>query len=245
MFGLFGRRKQPAIPDYSTLQADVHSHLVPGIDDGAETMQTALAMVQGLMALGYSRAITTPHVYAALYPNSHDTILRGAAALQQAIVQQGWPFSVQAAAEYFLDDNFLQLLHSEPLLTFGDQYILFETSHQHQPANLVAVVQQIRGLGYRPVLAHPERYSWCWRRFALYDELRAMGLLFQCNINAFSGHYSPIVKKAAEYLASHNSIDFLGSDAHGMRHLDLMPRSLRHRAIQQLLAQNTLLNKTL
>lgn len=244
MLALFGKKKN-AIADYTSLHTDVHSHLVPGIDDGAAALEESLEMIAGLMALGYTKAITTPHIYADFYPNTPTTITQGLVTVQAAIADRGWAFRIEAAAEYFLDVPFLELLQTQPLLTFGKQYLLFETSHQQMPANLAGIVAQMRAKGYLPVLAHPERYSWCWDRYERYAELRTMGLLFQCNINSFSGHYSPVVKKAAEHLANSRMVDLLGSDAHGMRHIALMQRSLENKHLQQLLTENTLLNKTL
>src|SRR5580765_3119887 len=107
----------------------MHSHLIPGIDDGSPDMETSLALIRGMMALGYRKLITTPHVMGELYPNHPDTILNGAEAVRTELAKENIDIEFRAAAEYMLDDHFSSLLESsQPLLPIKDKMVLVEFS---------------------------------------------------------------------------------------------------------------------
>jgi protein-tyrosine phosphatase len=108
MFSFF--RKKTPILNFSGIGVDMHSHLIPGIDDGAKTVADSLALIQGLQALGFKKIITTPHIYNEHYPNTKDGILRGLAELKTALQEAQIDMTIEASAEYFMDSHFENLI---------------------------------------------------------------------------------------------------------------------------------------
>ncbi len=210
-------RKEAGIPDFSPLICDLHSHLIPGIDDGAPDLETSLVMIQALSAAGFRKAVTTPHIMADAYRNTPEIIRAGCEILSEAIRSAGMDFRIEAAAEYYLDENFESLSRGSDLLSFGGEskYILFETSYISKPLSFDKVVFDLQSAGYKPVFAHPERYSWLWEStMDQFLEMKERGLLFQVNIGSFSGAFDIRARKIARQLARAELVDFLGSDIH-------------------------------
>jgi tyrosine-protein phosphatase YwqE len=227
-------------------ETDLHSHLIPGIDDGAKTMEEAIKLILGLKALGYKKLITTPHIMSHRFPNSAETILRGLDALRRELERRDIDIAVEAAAEYYVDEHFLELLERGEILTFGTDYLLFELSYIAAPANLEALLFTLQSRGYRPVLAHPERYTYLQGRFDRYVALKEAGALFQLNGVSLAGHYAnKTVQTTARKLSERGMIDFVGSDTHGMRHIDSLRRGLETDVFQSLFRHNNILNAQL
>lgn len=249
MFKLFARKPKPVDgPLFAPLQADVHSHLLFGIDDGAQTTADSLALIQGLANLGYRKLVTTPHIHPQ-YPNTPEVIRQRLADVQQLLRQQHIDLELEAAAEYYLDEQFLAALEANDLLSFGgaNNYLLVETSHINRLANLPTIVGRIRQAGYNPVLAHPERYRYAWAKGGLgyFQELREAGLLMQVNLNSFTDVYGDQVRSMAEQLVEANLVHFLGSDTHFGRHVERLRVAGNHPLVQQLMDSRNLLNLTL
>lgn len=229
----------------SLLQIDMHSHLIPGIDDGAKTLEDSLALIRGLQQLGYKHLITTPHVYQELYPNTRETILNGLAEVQTAIEEEGLEITIEAAAEYFLDDHLEELLDQEELLTIGDHYVLVEMSFFAETPGLEDIFFKMHTKGYQPILAHPERYLYLGNDPSRCTRFREMGVLLQLNILSLTGHYGSQVKKLAKQLLRKQQIDLLGTDLHHSQHIAKLKKALQQREIQQVLQQHTFLNDTI
>lgn len=220
---IFKRFKKKTAASVLPLTVDVHSHLLPGIDDGVESWEESLFILQELVNLGYNKVVTTPHVLADHYPNTPEIILGKLHELKHLIEGQGLPIKVEAAAEYFLDEIFLRNLeNNEKFLTFGDNYLLFETSFINKPTFLVDAVFKISAQGYKPVLAHPERYIYMQENLRLVEDLLERDVLLQLNINSLTGYYSKGAKKMAEKLIDNNYISFVGTDCHNQRHLSVI-----------------------
>lgn len=232
-------------PSSLSLQTDLHSHLIPGIDDGAKTIEESLELVRALHALGYRRLITTPHIMMHRFPNTASVILHGLERLREAVDAAAIPVTINAASEYYLDEHFLSLVRKKELLTFGRNEVLFEMSYVIPPVELDAVVFEMQSCGYQPVLAHPERYLYLHRDPEAYGRLREKGVRYQVNINSLGGYYSKPVQKAAKSIMENGWIDYLGSDTHHQRHIDVLTKTLRTDIIAKVEAQNTLLNNTL
>lgn len=231
--------------DLSVLGTDMHSHFIPGIDDGAKTMEGALELLRGMQAFGYRKLITTPHVMGDFYRNTPETILGGLAKLREAAAAEGLTVALEAAAEYYADFDLEQKLKAGRLLTFGDNYLLFEVSYLNEPQSLHALIFELITSGYKPVLAHPERYPFWYRNLELFESLKEKGVLLQLNINSLTGHYSPEARRVAEHFINNNMVDFLGSDCHHPGHLQLMEKAVRQKALHKLLASGKLRNATL
>lgn len=242
MFEFFRKKKQvPA--DFSGISTDMHSHLLPGIDDGSPDSATSMELMKGLTELGFSKFITTPHIMWDLYQNTPDTI---DGALKQLKTDGGNNFDpeLKFAAEYFLDDYLDKLLDANtPLLTLKDNLLLFEFSFVSTPYDFKELIFKIQMKGYQPVLAHPERYLYLYNKREVYDELKAAGCLFQLNILSLSNYYGKLSAELANYLVEKKYIDLLGTDLHHQRHLDALRQSGSIMpTINQLLASGKLLN---
>jgi protein-tyrosine phosphatase len=227
------------------LGIDVHSHLLPGIDDGVKTLEQAEEIILMFIRLGYRKIITTPHVMSDTYRNSSETILAKLEELKNHIKSKNITIELAAAAEYYLDEDLMSKLEkNEPLLTFGDNYLLFETNFLTEPMNLREFIFTAATRGYKPVLAHPERYQYLQNDFKLMQEFLDRGVLFQSNISSFTGYYSKPVQTMVNKLTERQWIHFLGSDCHHMQHIQLVSAASTMKYFQKALAL-PLLNKTL
>lgn len=222
MFSIF-RRKYPAVPvDFSGLKTDMHSHLLPGIDDGSPDTATSVLLKKGLEETGYQQFITTPHIMWDMYKNTPASVN----AALQALQQEGGHANLRAAAEYFMDDYFDQLVAAdEPLLTLQGKLVLVEFSFVSAPIDLKEKLFALQIKGYQPVLAHPERYEYLTAKKSFFDELKSMGCLFQLNLLSLTGYYGKLPGELAAYLVSKNYIDFAGTDLHHLRHLQALRQS--------------------
>ena len=228
----------------------MHSHLLPGLDDGAETIEHSLELLQALRALGYRKLVMTPHIMGDFYKNTPEGIRAALQLLREAAAGAGLgDVELECAAEYYLDE-FLgrKLTDGTEMLTFGGdkRYLLFETSYMNEPLNLFDIIFELKTQGYTPVLAHPERYTYFYGRFAEIERLRCdYGVLLQVNLNSLAGYYSPAAKKVAEQLIDGGLVDFVGTDTHHLRHTDtLLRRTLLLPHLEKLL-RLPLLNNTL
>ena len=202
---------------------DVHSHLIPGIDDGSSSMEESLELIQTMSDLGYQKIITTPHVMNDFYPNTTEDIRNRVERLRTHVEAAGIDMEIDAAAEYYLDEHMMQMLEDKKeLLTFGDNYLLFETSFLNEPAYLREGIFQIIANGMKPVMAHPERYVFVQNRPEMLEDLLDRGLLLQINTISLSGYYSKGAKKLAEFLIDQKVVSFLGTDCHNRKHLEMM-----------------------
>jgi protein-tyrosine phosphatase len=242
---LFGTDKSRQLDDFSELGADMHSHFIPGIDDGCKTIDESLLLIRSMKELGFCKLITTPHIMSDYFRNTNAIITEGLIRLREKLVAEQIRMELEAAAEYYLDDSFLKLLNAGDLLTFGrEKYLLLEVSYINYPENFNTIIFDVIVKGYTPVLAHPERYPFWSVKFDEYKKLKEMGVLFQLNITSLSGYYGPDIRRTAEKLAVNNMIDFLGSDAHHEKHLMALQKSLSSKTLAALVKGN-LLNKKL
>ena len=225
MFSIFRRNKSVKV-DLSDLGTDMHSHLIPGIDDGSDNVSTSISLINGLMELGYNRFITTPHIMWDMYKNNVSTIAAAHRQLQQAITENKLQVTTRAAAEYFMDDYFDNLVQTDSsLLTIRDKWVLVEISFASAPINFKNNIFQLMIKGYQPILAHPERYLYFAANKKLYEELKYMGCFFQLNLLSLAGYYGKTSQELAHYLIKKNYIDFLGTDLHHHRHLETLRTS--------------------
>lgn len=231
--GLFNRSLSKPV-DLSVLQTDFHSHLIPGIDDGVATMEDSLEVIRKFKELGYRKLITTPHVMTDYFKNDNDIITRGADKVREAIAQNNIDMQFEAAAEYYADEHLEDLIQKKDLLTFGNGYVLFELSFLMEPPNLAKLIFDMQMAGYKPILAHPERYQYWHKRWDKYQELRDKGVGLQMNMLSLTGHYSPQIKKAAQKMLDEDLVDFTGSDCHRIQHLQILEHDLTNPYFQKL-----------
>lgn len=243
LFSKFSKTDSAPV-DFSTVKTDMHSHLIPGIDDGAKTIEDSITLVRRLHELGYRKAITTPHIMSDFYKNTPEIIHAGLEKVRQAIANENIEFQIEAAAEYYLDDGFLPKLENEKLLTFGNNYLLFEISYINCPDNLKEIIFQMQVHGYKPIMAHPERYPFWFNRFDEYRSFKDQGVLLQINANSLSGYYGFEAKKVAEKLIDNEMVDLIGTDMHNLTHAEALKKTAKEKSFRKLLEFN-LINKYL
>jgi protein-tyrosine phosphatase len=222
---LFFKKKIPLTDFFTDGFVDIHSHLLPGIDDGAKDMDTSIALLLKMASYGIKNFITTPHVLGSVYPNSSEVIKQKLAAVKKELEKREIKgISIQVAAEYMLDGEFSALLDQKDILVLKDNYILVEMSYFSAPINLYELLFEIQLKGYKPVLAHPERYNFYHTDFKSYYKLKQAGCLFQLNLLSLTDQYGKGVQKTSEKLLKENLYDFVGTDTHHQNHLELLPK---------------------
>lgn len=243
---LFGfEKKLPPIDIAGLVKADMHSHLIPGIDDGSKSLEESINLIRSFKQYGYSKIITTPHIMSDYYKNTPQIINEGLTRLREELSRQKIDMQIEAAAEYYLDFDFSDLIQKEKLLTFGKNYLLFEVSYLNEPDNIDAIIFELQTSGYNVILAHPERYPFWYNNFKRFETLKDKDVLFQLNINSLAGHYSPGAKKTAEKLIDLGMVEFIGTDCHHANHLKFLEEALCQPAAHQLVQSGKLLNHTL
>jgi protein-tyrosine phosphatase len=214
-------------PFVNPLVVDMHSHLLPALDDGVQNFEDALSIVREFSKMGYKKLITTPHIMSDTYRNSADTILPKLAELNAFLHTQQVTTTLEAAAEYYLDDALMQKIASnEPLLTMGKKMLLFETGFLSEPLFLKEFIFSATTKGYQLIMAHPERYMYLQSDFSKIQDLLDRGVFFQINLSSLTGYYSKPAQKLAEKLIAKGHVHFLGSDCHTLNQTLLMKQAL-------------------
>ncbi len=234
------KKKDFNLEDFYT--TDIHSHLIPAIDDGVKSLEESIGIIKNMQALGYKKIITTPHIMSHRYPNTKETILEGCELLRAELLKQNIDIEISAAAEYFFDEHFIKEIRAKNLLTFGDNYVLFELSYTSTPFGLEQVVFELLQNGYKPILAHPERYTYYSNSLEKYISLKELGLLFQINLNSLHKFYGSKPKIAAEYLVNNHLVDFVGSDIHSMRYFDSLKSFMQTGKLSEVFEKNQIKN---
>ncbi len=216
-------KKKEFLIDHLGDITDIHNHILPGIDDGAANIEESIQLIKKFKNLGITNFIATPHVMNDYYPNTPETINNALNILKEAISKdeslEG--INVAAAAEYMMDHSFLEILQDQPLLALKGKYVLVEMSYFQAPINLNEILFQLQTKGYKPVLAHPERYGYYHASdLRKYEELKNRGCLFQLNTLSLTTHYGKNIQKTAQKLLEADMYDFLGSDTHRMQHIE-------------------------
>lgn len=213
---------------------DIHSHLLPGIDDGARTIKKTIKLAKAFEELGISQFVTTPHISHYVWNNSEENIVLRLQETQVLLQEENNTIPFKAAAEYFIDDWFQNHIKTEKLLTLKDNYILVEISYLSAPLNLYKIIFEIQLAGYIPVLAHPERYLYYHKNFVEYEKLKKAGCLFQLNLLAVTGYYGSEITKTAALLLKKGMYDFSGTDVHHGRHIESLNQKIKIDAAENL-----------
>ena len=229
--------------DFSVIGVDLHSHLIPGIDDGAKDLVDSVTIIKELINQGFSKIITTPHIMSDLYKNTPETIHSGLEILKRRLANDNIEIDISAAAEYYVDYDFEQRIGNEKFLTFGEKYILIEFSFLESPRNMYDIIFKLQLEGYVVVLAHPSRYQY----FNLkdYESLINRGVLFQLNLLSLIGYYSNQVKANAKLLIDNKFVSFVGTDCHNLNHARLYPKCMISKSWHELVNSGVLLNSKL
>lgn len=225
----------------------MHSHLIPGIDDGATDVANSIELIKGLRDLGYQKFIATPHILWDLFKNNSSTINPAYENLQAGLVENNINIPITYAAEYFLDYHVDELIEEDiPLLTIKDNWVLVEFSFVSAPLDLKEKLFSLQMSGYQPIIAHPERYTYFGRTKEQYEEFKEAGYFLQVNLLALTGYYGKIPQEIAHMLVKNKFVDFLGTDIHHTRHLNALQSATQLTdTIKFLQDSGTLLNPTL
>ena len=228
--GIFSNlfKKKEVLPpfDLGRFKSDMHSHLIPGIDDGAQDMDQTIAMLAKFESLGYKKVVTTPHIMTDSFPNNPEIILSGLEKVRNEIKKVGIEIEIEAAAEYYFDETLMPKIKNKELLTFGDNYVLVEFAFHSPPQFLDQLFFELKTHGYRPVIAHFERYLYYLGKIDKAVKWRSEGINIQINLNSLFGQYGPEVQKQAEKLIDEGQFDFVGTDCHRIEHLMILEKNL-------------------
>lgn len=245
MFSFFKKKpkKTNLNLNYSSLAVDMHSHVLPGIDDGAKTPEESIVLIKSMMEVGIKKIIATPHIMVDYYRNNATTINNALDILKAELQQQQIDIKIEAAAEHYFDETFEGRIDRDELMLMGGKYVLFELSFISKPPSLIPVIQKLRDKGYQPVLAHPERYP--YMTIDEFKNLRDWGCLLQLNTISLLGYYGRDTKRLAEALVDQEMVDFISSDMHHPRHAAALKDALQNEYVEKLLTEYPLRNSML
>jgi len=238
LFSLFNKKTQ--VTD-NPFKVDIHSHLLPKIDDGVQSIKESINLIKKFKLMGYTKLITTPHIISDCYPNNREIITEKLYYLQETLRMEEIDIEIEAAAEYYIDMNFLTLIEDKNILTFMGHYVLFETSYTDKPIILDEIIKNLISQGYIPVMAHPERYQYLRNNIENYKKLKAQGVLFQINAKSLF-HKSRSSAKIALQLIELGLVDFIGSDAHRMHDLTKLEHFLKSNECKKMIKLNKIKN---
>ena len=245
MFSFFKRNDNNFEPvNFDSIVCDMHSHLIPAIDDGSPDLETSVQIIKNLQSLGFKKIVTTPHIMSDFYRNTPEIILDGLKDLQDELKRQSVEIKISAAAEYYIDYDFEAKVDSgDKFLTIGDNQLLIETSFISSPPNFGDTIFKLQLAGYRIILAHPERYS-----FMTFEDLKnykTRSLCLQINLLSLLGFYGQPAKQMAEKLIENNMVDYVGTDCHNLHQSTLYSKCFTNKHWHMLLNSGKLKNQML
>lgn len=214
--------------------ADIHSHILPGIDDGAKNITKSIELVSDLQKLGVSQIVTTPHIKHHVWNNSPEIIQSKLQETQKALEKNKIKMPAEAAAEYFIDSWFENHFKEEKLLTLKDNYVLVEMSYLNAPLNIYKTIFEIQVAGYIPILAHPERYVFYHNKFSEYEKLKNAGCLFQLNLLSTVEYYGSQITKITDELLAKGMYNFCGTDVHHKKHIEAFEDKIKIKNLNSL-----------
>ena len=210
---------------------DIHSHILPGIDDGAKNIFESLKLISEMEKLGFSKIIGTPHTYEGVHNNTNKSIKSSFNQVEKNLNKN---IKIDYASEYMLDNTLLEKISNKSLLKLKDKYVLVEMSYLFAPNNLYEIIFELQSNGYIPVLAHPERYSFLFNDPKEYNKLKKVGCKFQINLLSSIGYYGLEVKNMTDSLLNKNFVEFAGSDIHNLKHIQGFDKKIKIRNIKKL-----------
>jgi protein-tyrosine phosphatase len=239
---IFNRSKKSNYADFGEVYVDMHSHLIPGVDDGAKNPADSITLINGLKQLGFEHIITTPHTLQDIHPNTKETLTAG-----HELIKKSLPagITVNLSSEYYLDDQFQSLLDNKALLPLHGHKLLIEFSQISHPFDLEERIFDLGIKGYQVILAHPERYLSFHNKFDYYERLRDMGVEFQVNAMSLTNHYGKHIRLVAEKLIEKDMIDYIGTDIHHTGHLPILKRVPESKYFARLIDSRMLKNQSL
>ncbi|WP_445381968.1 tyrosine-protein phosphatase [Robiginitalea sp. IMCC43444] len=230
-------QKKRFLVDYLGGLVDIHNHILPGIDDGAKNIEESLGLIEAFGEIGITRFIATPHIMHGMYPNTPETIAAAHDELVSALMARDMKdIRVERAAEHMIDQRFSEIMVEGGFVPLHQSYMLVETSYLQKPFNFKEAILNIASRRMQPILAHPERYPYFSSKSKTYERYRAQGIRFQCNLLSFGGYYGTNIQKKALEMLEDETVDFVGSDVHNLKHLRALKQiQLPEKIIQKLI----------
>lgn len=236
MFHIF--QKKEFLVDHLHGLVDIHNHILPGIDDGAKTVEDSISLIKGFSEIGITSFLCTPHIMHNVYDNNPKTIKASYDTLSKELSSRSiLDINLSYAAEHMIDDNFEHILEEEEVMPLGKDHLLVEMSYLQPSFNFDIAVEKVKKKGIFPILAHPERYMYFHGKYGKYPSLKADGVLFQLNLLSLdAASYGESVQKIAERLLKDDLIDYVGTDIHSERQLGLLKEvKVSKKTLEQLL----------
>lgn len=222
---------------------ELHCHIVPGVDDGSDSLESSVEYIRGLSEMGIEKIILTPHHTEPKFMNTPESIEPLFQTLRTEVAKAEIPVELENFSfEYRVDGSFIQLMSAGKwgeaqcqLRPLKDRYLLVENGFNQPLYNLDEVLRQLQEDGWFLIMAHPERYHYYVQRgLAIFEHLADLGVEFQCNLLSFSGYYGERAQKTALRLLDEGLITFLGSDLHNAHHVELLQKFLRSKEYARL-----------
>jgi len=216
---------------------DIHSHILPGIDDGAEKLDDSITMIEGLIELKLKNLYFSPHINGVSFPNTDNSIREKYNLLNDELIKRSIYIKTNVCAEYFIDSSFRQsAISGNNFICLPFDHVLVETSLTQKSMILDPVIFELREKGFTPILAHPERYLYFKKDD--YRDLKRMGCKFQLNMLSLAGYYGKSVRKNARNLIKENMIDFAGTDLHRTQQIKYLKNKSLINEINSINVQN-------
>lgn len=247
MFGLF-KKKQKTGEDAPRLcyNTDLHSHILPGLDDGAQTVEESLELINAMKRWGIKHIITTPHTTESTFENDENTIRSAYEYLLDVMEQQQvTDINLSFSSEYRIDATFFKQRGENMLLSLNEDYLLVENSFIQPYIKLTELLFNLQMEGYIPILAHPERYLYYKYNTAEYRKIHDGGTLFQVNLLSFSGYYGQAAKDQANWLLKQGYVDLMSTDLHSIKQVQAIDKFLCTKEYKRLEGKLNLLNNKL
>jgi len=197
---------------------DIHSHILPGIDDGAEDMYDTLEMAKMAADSGVNAIVATPHcnipgMFRNYYSEDYIELFKET---ERALEENGIPITLYSGMEVFMTLEVPRLLEEGKLLTInGSRFMLTEFAFDEDPEYVWEMLGRVKELGVIPIVAHPERYEFVQEDPQMVYEWRKKGYLVQVNKGSLVGRFGRRSKHTAHRLLKHNLVSVIASDAHG------------------------------
>lgn len=208
---------------------DIHCHLLPGIDDGAQTLDEALAMARLAVANGITESVLTPHVHPGRYENTRASVGAAVDRFREALAAHKIPLAVHAAGEVRIGPELVRMVAEDQVPWLGShggyRLVLLEMPHSHIPQGADKLVAWCLQQGIRPVIPHPERNKDVVRDIEKIAPLVGLGCFLQVTAGSVAGDFGEPARQRAVELLTRGWVQFLASDAHDTRHRvpELMP----------------------
>lgn len=199
---------------------DIHTHILPKIDDGAESLQDTIEMLKEVEQSGIKKVVATPHYLWGLYENRYEDICSIVESINVEADKNKIEIDIIPGQEVFVDKYTLELYKQGIIRGINDtKYILLELPMSYLDSKVLEIIYELRLLGLKPIIAHPERYNFLIEDILKVNDFIDEGCLFQINAGSVDGLFGKKVKKTAERLIKHGICNFIASDVHSKRRI--------------------------